>query len=73
MRVTGFLESFDLDKIIDALEFTNKKLYKYKCDNLSENAILGFTNWATELTSGNNGNDYSEPVNDDDYGMEWKF
>ena len=82
LSITGFLQSFDLDKIIDALEFSNKKLYKYDCSNLSETALLGFTDWATELigpTDGGGGGETGDETTDggdsydpsyDDYGME---
>ena len=52
VRITGYLESFDLNEIVSALGFSNRRLFRYRCGNLSDSAVLGFNDWARELLGG---------------------
>jgi len=52
VRITGYLESFNLSEIVQALGFSNKRLFRYRCNNLSDSAVLGFNDWARELLGG---------------------
>lgn len=55
VRITGYLESFVLQDIIAALGFTNSKLFRYRCNGLSDAATGGFDSWARTLFSGGTG------------------
>ena len=51
VRVTGYLESFNLMEIVSALGFKNRKLFKYRCQNLNQQANQGFKAWANGLAN----------------------
>lgn len=66
VRITGYLESFDLAEVSQAMGFADERLFRYRCDNLSDSAVMGFNDWATELIGGN-----VSPVEPlDDFGFE---
>lgn len=52
VRVTGYLESFELSSIVAALGFADARLFRYRCDNLNGGASLGFEEWARDLAGG---------------------
>jgi hypothetical protein len=66
VRVTGYLESFTLTVIVNALGFSNGRLFKYGCSNLNNIASMGFTAWARELIGG--GSTSSQGSYQDDLG-----
>ena len=49
VRVTGYLESFELRDIVSALGFSNGRLFKYRCPDLNKQAVAGFEDWARNL------------------------
>ena len=49
VRVTGYLESFELQDIVNALGFNDGRLFRYRCNDLNGQAVQGFTDWAREL------------------------
>lgn len=52
VRVTGYLESFELQDIVGALGFNDGRLFRYRCNDLNGQATQGFSDWATELARG---------------------
>ena len=66
VRVTGYLESFTLTVIVNALGFSNGRLFKYGCSNLNNIASMGFTAWARQLIGG--GSTSSQGSYQDDLG-----
>ena len=72
VRVTGYLESFELSVIIQALGFSDQKLYKYNCYDLSSTTVLGFTEWASQLINGNvTQNEPLDDFNNDPYNNQY--
>lgn len=49
VRITGYLESFDLQNIIKAFGFVDRKLWNYKCVDLNKDSVNSFKAWGKEL------------------------
>lgn len=49
VRVTGYLESFDISVIVNALGFSGNKQFRYRCGEMNAGAVDGFKNWANNL------------------------
>lgn len=52
VRITGYLESFDIDTIVNALGFSGRKQFRYRCGEMNADATAGFEAWANSLISG---------------------
>ena len=52
VRVTGYLESFDINSIVNVLGFSGSKQYRYRCGAMNDDATAGFEEWANTLAQG---------------------